>query len=77
MSPIIGTVSKTHAGAGQNQKAANPEWRRGVSFRRLEKPRIFDHNLDQQQQQSGKDEPDDGRNQQRPEDRSDLRPVNA
>ena len=61
---VVAAVEEAHAAAGQDQQAANPQGRRLVALGFLVKRRDFDGRLEYGQQQAGRAEADQRRNEQ-------------
>ncbi len=74
---VIGAVCEAHAGAGQDQQAADPQRRRLVAFRRLVEVGVAHDRLEHEQQQRRGAEANQRRQQQRLADLDRLGPVDA
>ncbi|MNO98893.1 hypothetical protein D3C76_906520 [compost metagenome] len=74
---VIGAVGEGHAGAGQDQQAANPPRRRNIALGLLVQRAILDEGSQGQEQQCGAAEADQWREQQGVTDLGRLRPVHT
>jgi hypothetical protein len=75
--PVIGAVREADAGAGEDEKAANPQRRRRIALGRLVERRVLDHRLHDEQQHGGQYEADNRRQQERLSDLDSLAPIDA
>ena len=74
---VVGAMGERDAGAGGDERAADPPRRRLIALRRLIERWIADDELQRQEQQSSRDKAEQRREQQRVADLGRLGPIDA